>query len=277
MPSHSVPSSSPRLSSVEVARYQQEGYHIFRDQIFPEEKFFGLKKCFEDILGQLPEGKRPEGMDVPHFTCPQLYKWLLSEEILDLVEPILGPDIALFASHFICKPKGNGKRVPWHEDSTYWRGMIDPMEVVTVWLAIDPSRRENGCMQVIPHTHNTGKMGFSDYEDVDPDKNVFKTEIKKTQRDASQAVAIELEPGQCSLHDGRIIHGSEPNTSPLRRCGYTMRFISTATKFNSEKYGPFHRIFLARGEDRAGNTYGDPSRAYPDLVAERLKHGKGGH
>lgn len=274
---YSTVATSPRLNEVRVQQYLKEGYLVFREPVFQENKFLGLKRCFEDILNELPEGERPEGMDVPHFTHPRLFEWLFDGEVLDLVQPILGPDIALFSSHFICKPKGNGKRVPWHEDSSYWLGMIDPMEVVTVWLAIDPSRRENGCMQVIPRTHNTGRLGFSDYDDVDPAKNVFKTEITKSQRDESRAVAIELEPGQCSLHDGRIIHGSEPNTSSLRRCGYTMRFISAKTKFNSDKFGAFHQIYLARGADRAGNCYADPSHAYPELLSYRLKHGKTGH
>jgi len=47
-------------------------------------------------------------MDVPHFVDTKLFEWLFSDEVLDLVEPIIGPDIALFSSHFICKPKGMG-------------------------------------------------------------------------------------------------------------------------------------------------------------------------
>jgi len=216
-------------------------------------------------------------MDVPHFAHPELFKWLFDGQVLDLVEPILGPDIALFSSHFICKPKGNGKRVPWHEDSNYWKDMLDPMEVCTVWLAIDPSNLENGCMKVIPRTHVTGRQGFSDYDPVDPVKNVFGSEIRKAQRDESRAVACILEPGEASLHDGRIIHGSEANASNLRRCGYTMRYISTRTRFNDEKYTGIHHIYRARGRDHAGNRYGDPNHAYQDIVDRRVKYGKTGH
>ena len=102
-------------------------------------------------------------------------------------------------------------------------------------------------------------------------------EIKAAQRDPSKAVAIELEPNQCSLHDGRIIHGSEPNTSSIRRCGYTMRYISTRVRENHEQVGQWHHLYLARGKDHAGNVYGDPAKAYPDLARFRVKHGKNGH
>ncbi len=199
--------------------------------------------------------------------------WAFDNDVLDLVEPILGPDIALFSTHFICKPKGNGKRVPWHEDSAYWKGRISPMEVCTMWHAIDPSLKENGCMRVIPRTHREGQKGFSDYEAVDRAKNVFGSEILQKHRDDSRAVAVELQPNECSLHDARIQHGSEPNTSTLRRCGWTMRFCSTAVKFNYEMFAGTHVVYLARGRDLGGNHYADPTKAHPEVIAKRRNSG----
>ena len=216
-------------------------------------------------------------MDVPHFMHPELFEWALDESVLGLVEPILGPDLALFSTHFICKPKGNGKRVPWHEDSAYWKSQINPMEVVTVWLALDPSLKENGCMMVIPHTHRTGQKGFSDYSVVDPAQNVFSNEIIKAHRDDSKRVYLELQPNHASLHDARIQHGSEPNTSTLRRCGWTLRFTSTAVKFNEEAFNGAHQAYLAKGHDRGGNHYADPGRAYPEVMAKRATRYKNAH
>ena len=158
-------------------------------------------------------------MDVPHFQHPELFEWLFADEVLDLVEPILGPDIAFFASHFICKPRGNGQRVPWHEDSLYWKTMITPMEVVTVWLAIDPSTKQNGCMSVIPRTHNTGKRASQTTTTSRRARRCSTTRSRPRSATRARRSPIELEPNQASLHDGRIIHGSEPNTSthpPLR-------------------------------------------------------------
>ena len=80
-------------------------------------------------------------MDVPHFAHPELFGWLLADEVLDFVEAFIGPDIVLWSSHFISKPPGDGKRVPWHEDSAYWNERLSEHEVLTVWLAIDDSTR----------------------------------------------------------------------------------------------------------------------------------------
>ena len=264
-----APSKSPRLSAEEVQQYTDEGYLIYNHPVLPIDRFQGLKGCFEKILADLPADERPESLDVPHFMHPELLEWAFDDALLDMVEPILGPDIALFSTHFICKPRGNGKRVPWHEDSAYWKGQITPMEVCTVWLAIDPSTRLNGCMMVIPQTHRTGLKGFSDYDEVDPKKNVFATEITKSQRDEARRVLVELQPNECSLHDARIMHGSDPNTSDIRRCGYTMRFTSSAVKFDQDRFDGMHQVYLARGRDLGGNVYADPRKAYPEVIAKR--------
>ncbi|HEX4124050.1 MAG TPA: phytanoyl-CoA dioxygenase family protein [Tepidisphaeraceae bacterium] len=263
---------SSRLADEQVAFYRREGYLKVPDPIFPQPEFDALKAHFEEKLAALPPDARPEGMDVPHFTDPKLFRWLLNDTVLDLVEPIIGPDIALFSSHFICKPKGDGRRVPWHEDSAYWNTMLAPMEVVTVWLAIDPSSSQNGAMMVIPRTFH----GHSDYDPVDPSTHVFGTEIKKAQRDDSKAVVLDLQPNHASLHDGRLMHSSPPNTSAIRRCGYTMRYVPTHVKLNPASQET-HHFYLARGKDKAGNIYGDPTVEYHELLGKRHGKHRNGH
>jgi hypothetical protein len=269
------PPAMPSLTSDELEFFGREGYLVPPRPLFSQPKFDALRQHFEEKLARLPGDVSPEAMDVPHFTDPKLFEWLLADEVLDLVEPLIGPDIALFSSHFIAKPPGTGRRVPWHEDSAYWRKLIDPHDVVTVWLAIDPSTRANGCMKVIPRTHSGG---FSEYEDVDHATNIFGAQIKPHQLDESKAVYLELQPNHCSLHHAKLMHASDPNTSEIRRCGYTMRYMSTRVKLNTDYCGEWHQIYLARGRDHAGNPYADPTRSYPQLARYRETSGpKGGH
>ena len=251
----------------EVAFYRRNGYLIHHEQLLPAAKFSGLKEFFEGLLADLPHGKRPEAMDVPHFSFPQLLEWLLAEEVLDFVECFMGPDIVLWSSHFICKPGGDGKAVPWHEDSAYWKDILGSYEVMTVWLAIDDSTVENGCMRVIPGSHD---HGFSDYVPVDKGENVFGTEIVSDQVDEGRAVDLEIRAGECHLHHAKMIHGSKTNGSSRRRCGYTMRYMPASVKFHGEKHGGFgHGIYLARGRDLAGNDYLDPSKPAPEFLQRR--------
>jgi hypothetical protein len=50
------------------------------------------------------------------------------------------------------------------------------------------------------------------------------------QVDPTKAHAIELQPGEMSLHHVRLIHGSEPNHSGDRRIGLAIRYIPTDVK-----------------------------------------------
>jgi hypothetical protein len=247
--------STAILSQDEVEHYHREGYVLPRGQVIPQADFRALQAAFETMLhGWVAEGGRPEAMDVPHFYHPELMRWLLHPAVLDLVEPITGPDILLFSSHFICKPAGDGRRVPWHEDSAYWRGQWDPMEVVTVWLAIDDSDLGNGCMHVVPRSH---LGGYSEYASV-AERAVFASEIKAGTFAESTAVPCVLKAGECSLHHAKAIHGSAANTSERRRCGYTMRFISAAARFDPSRNAEQFQIYQARGRNLAGNILADP-------------------
>lgn len=242
------------VAPADVEFFRREGYWVCRQPLFAAPKLRKLQETFEKILAAAPPDKRPEDLDVPHWAHPELFEWLLAKEALDVVESFIGPDIALFSSHFICKPPGVGRAVPWHEDSAYWKGLIEPSDVITIWLALDDSTRENGCMRVIPQTHG---HGFSEYETVDREKFVFGARIKADQFDESKAVDLELRPGEFHLHHAKLIHGSNANTSPKRRCGYTMRYMPTTVKLLNREGRALHRIFLARGRDRAGNAYAD--------------------
>jgi hypothetical protein len=104
---------------------------------------------------------------------------------------------------------------------------------------------------------------------VDTASNVFPTEIKGNQREDQLQTYIELQPNECSLHDARIMHGSEANTSDIRRCGWTLRFVSAACKFDEERFAGAHQVYLAKGRDLGGNQYADPTRAYPEVMAKR--------
>ncbi|WP_311200702.1 phytanoyl-CoA dioxygenase family protein [Paenibacillus sp. p3-SID867] len=239
------------LSKQEVEFYKEHGYYLYNKPLFSAEKMQVLTSIFEEQLEE-KGSKLSDELDTPHFRDERLLDFLLSDEVLDLVEPIIGPNIGLWSSHFICKDPYVGRATPWHEDSAYWNGRLSSFDkIITVWLAIDRSWKDNGCMRVIPGTHDSG---FSDYEEVDRASNLFDTQIKSGSIDESQAVYFELEAGECSLHDSRIIHGAEPNTSPYRRCGYTMRYFSTEALVYPDK-NPGFKVWLARGKNIAGTKF----------------------
>ena len=238
--------TATKLSADECRQYETLGYVLVNRPVFSESDFGRLKAIFEEDLARYGE----DDLDVIHFRDTRLMEFLLSDSVLDLVEPLVGPNIGLWSSHFICKPPRVGKATPWHEDGSYWEGRISNMAgICTVWLAIDPAFPENGSMGVIPGTHLAAS---GEYAPVDSAANIFSTGI--TGIDESDAVFFTLAPNECSLHEARIVHGAKANTSEHRRCGYTMRYFPTSSLVIPER-NPGHKIWLARGRDLAGNAF----------------------
>ncbi|MEH0152616.1 phytanoyl-CoA dioxygenase family protein [Limibacter armeniacum] len=240
-----------KLTISQVTHYHQQGYLLYNEPLFEAADFERLHGIMEEHL--LSKGnKKADELDTPHFHDSRLLDYLMHPAVLDKVEALIGPNIGLWSSHFICKDPKVGRRTPWHEDSAYWDGKFDRFDhIVTVWLALDRSTTENGCMGVIPETH---KHGFSQYQKVDAAVNTFGEEIELEQNDLDKVVWFELEQGECSFHDSRIIHGANANTSFFRRCGYTMRYFSLDLQYNTAlPEADKHKLWHCRGENTTGN------------------------
>ncbi len=250
------------LTEKEVQAYHSDGYLCVRRPILPPVLFESLKALASakyEEFAQKSGGVAPSLIDCPHWSDPRVFDFIFADEMLALVEPLIGPDIAVFASHFLQKPPEVGKRVPWHEDSAYWKGRLKPIVVASITISIEPSTPENGCLCVIPGTHS---HGYSDYVPIEVGTTqVFPIEVRSDQMDESRAVEIVLDPNEASVHHGRIIHGSAPNLGKSGRSAFTVRYFPTTVKFVEEK-NPNFQIYLARGLDRAGNRYSDPTKVY---------------
>jgi ectoine hydroxylase-related dioxygenase (phytanoyl-CoA dioxygenase family) len=232
--------------SAQWARYAEEGYAVFPRVLDPS-TVRNASDHVEWLMERHPN-TRPE-----HFHSHLMYDdpfWVglvADERLLDLVEGIIGPNIALFASHYICKPGGDGLPVAWHQDGSYWP--LEPMEVVTAWLAVDASTAENGCMRVVPGSHKGTILPHKTVET----RAVLPQGLDLTPEEEDRAVDIELPPGGVSLHHPLLVHGSAPNFSPKRRCGLTIRYIPATTRITDQKK---RKTFPLRGEPVPGvNEY----------------------
>jgi chlorinating enzyme len=216
----------------------------------------------------------------PHLVSKWLDEIVHRPIILDAVERVLGPDILLWSSDFAVKGAGLGTWIPWHQDTPYWN--LSTTDVVSVWLAITPATKANGAMRVIPGTHNSGSLGKITY-DGDPHEanakgiksasagNLFSFDhVMDEEVDESQAVDVELEPGEFSIHHIDLVHGGGPNESDHDRIGFVMRFISDATYCRSGH----DSAMLIRGK-HSGNHFdleSRPDQDYSSVAMSALEH-----
>lgn len=247
-------SSNPTHTAARAA-YERDGYVIFRNVLDAE--LVGEVRAHVDWLRAKHPELRPENLG--HWLVREDPFWvrLVSDDrLLDVAEQFVGPNIALFASHYICKPPGDGMPVLWHQDGSYWP--LEPMDVVTLWLAASPSTPENGCMRVIPRTQHLDLQALRQRNDV---ANVLNSGMDDALVDESQAVDLAMAPGDVSVHHPNLVHGSNANTSDSWRMGLTIRYIPTSTRIKQQDHPC---TFLLRGEAVPGiNTYFPRPRYVP--------------
>lgn len=228
------------------AQYDVEGYVLVRGAIDPD-LVHEARDHVHWLIRKNPE-VRPEQFHAELARHDPFWIRLVSDDrLLDIAGQFIGPDIALFATHYICKPPRTGQAVLWHQDGSYWP--LDPMEVVTLWLAVTDSIPENGCMRVIPRTHTLPLTLVEERRDV---ANVLGSSMQEELVDESRAVDVILHAGDVSIHHPHLIHGSNANPSDLWRMGLTIRYIPTRTRILKDVGAPF----LLRGSAAPGiNRY----------------------
>lgn len=256
------------LSSAEVAAYRRDGIVVPR-RALPAEQLARLRAALEQLLADNPE-VRPEKLVSAHLEQSAegvkgnraLLQVARHPAVLDAVQQLIGPDLILWGCQVFCKPGGDGLEVPWHQDGQYWP--IRPLATCTVWIAIDASTTENGCLRVIPGSHRHHRLRRhhrSARRDV-----VLDQELDAGAFDPDAARDVELQPGQMSLHDVYLIHGSHANSSPHRRAGLALRYMPATSHFDRALLQPgaststylvdFSQrpIWLVRGVDRTGKN-----------------------
>ncbi len=263
------------LSASEIEHYQREGWVVpsFR---LPPPRVASMQQALQTLLERNP-GVRPEKLVSAHVErgssegvrgVADFLALALDREIVDRVAALIGDDVILWGCHVFCKPAGEGFETPWHQDGHYWP--IRPLATCTAWVALEPSTRANGCLRVIPGSHLAKQLHphlHEDREDLTLNQRMADGSF-----DESDAVDIELEPGQMSLHDVYMIHGAQANRSPQRRTGVALRYMPATSHFDRSlrpvdgKSGvpvDFARrpLWLVRGVDRSGRndfTVGHP-------------------
>jgi ectoine hydroxylase-related dioxygenase (phytanoyl-CoA dioxygenase family) len=138
--------------------------------------------------------------------------------------------IGCFRAMFMNKPSHQGTKLPWHQDA--WTD-LDRQPMITLWTALDPATKANGCVEAIPGTHKLGLInkehssGFMTPEQAaeycTPDKVVY----------------LELKPGECVLLHNWLMHSSDVNRTEVSRRGFSVCYMDGRTVSKSgEKFTP---------------------------------------
>jgi phytanoyl-CoA hydroxylase len=145
---------------------------------------------------------------------------------------VYDPDepIACYRAMFMNKPPRRGTFLPWHQDR--WIH-LDRDPRITVWTALDPATKANGCVQIIPGSH---KLGL-----INPDHHSgFPTPEQVARYVSPEKIEfMELAPGESVLLDNLLLHSSDVNNTDIPRRAFSVCYMSAHTvasngiKFNT--------------------------------------------
>lgn len=139
-----------------------------------------------------------------------------------LIKGILGPEVEVCLNRhdmMNVKQARYGEGFDWHADGDGW-GHYD---IVSLYVAIDPSTVENGCLEVIPGSHKLRNLAFRDRYYLD-------LSLPEHRALAARGVKVPCEPGAGLLFDCRTLHASQPNRTDQHRRSLIFGYLTTTAK-----------------------------------------------
>jgi Phytanoyl-CoA dioxygenase (PhyH) len=241
----------------EKNRYRDDGI-LFPIPVLRADEVSRYRSACDALEFQL--GGRPRTVEVRqmHLHFPWAYELATHPRVLDAVETILGHDLLVWSTELFAKHPGDGISIGWHRDEDYTG--FDQELSTTAWIALGPSVPQNGCVQVVLGSHlGNDNLAANSRDKLQPEQH---------------AVHVTLQPGEMSLHDGRLLHGSAINSSPVKRVGFAVRYVAPAAR-------PVHGrppALLVRGKDDHGHfdIVAPPADENHDAFAQ-LRHSASRH
>jgi ectoine hydroxylase-related dioxygenase (phytanoyl-CoA dioxygenase family) len=237
------------LSKEQVEAYRSNGC-IFPIRIMSGDEARRFRDRFEALEREIGGEAQSRFKIKAHLPFPWMHDLIRNEIMLDAVEDLIGPDILCWGSSFFTKQARDPRFVSWHQDSTYYG--LRPAETVTPWFAFSRSSVEAGCMRFVPGTH---KMGLIEHAETADKHNLLVRGQTIAGVDEDEAVDVELEPGQISIHHESVVHGSGANRSADARIGLSIHYIAPHVRQTAFENAT---ALVVRGKDTHGYWKPDP-------------------
>ena len=154
------------LSAEQLDHYDTHGW-IAPIDVMTASEARSLANAFLDAEAAYPSELNAEHRNNAHLAFPFFNDVVTNARIVDAVEQLIGPDIALGSTVLFVKEPDSAGYVSWHQDSFYMG--LEPANFVTAWLALTPSTIESGCVSVLPGTHHH----LLAHNDTFGDDNIF--------------------------------------------------------------------------------------------------------
>jgi phytanoyl-CoA hydroxylase len=235
------------LTQEQKQQFEAEGYLIIK-ALFSQENLIDIENTFdrisqnpvpgyfEPILSpdhEDPLQRYPRVMH-PHRFNETAKNYMLHQPILDVLYDIYGEEALAAQSMFYYKPPGSRGQA-LHQDNFYLK--VEPGNCIAAWTAIDATNEENGCLLVVPKTHQHDLVcpDLADLTESFTNHYVKPPEGKK-------AIPIIMDKGDVLFFNGNLIHGSYRNKTKDRfRRAFISHYANASATSIGGHYNPLYR------------------------------------
>jgi len=223
------------LTPQQLSDYSADGYFLIEGMLSQEEVATFRDHARDELrrdaaAGNMMEKKDKEGnttlLKMWYEAGDDMYGLVARDQrLVSIAQELLQKDIYLYSHKMTVKEPLQGGAWEWHQDFGYWyeNKCLAP-EMLSIWVALDKSVRENGCLQVLPGSHALGRINHvrvDGQSSADP-------EYLAAALDRLELAYMEMEPGDALVFHCNLLHRSDANTSNTPRWGYIASYNTVA-------------------------------------------------
>jgi ectoine hydroxylase len=224
-----------RLTPAELERFRADGF-VIKPSVFSAAEVAALLAASED--GVVAANERPTFDAAGGKSRFSIWYDInqdvwgaasIDPRIVDPLEQLMGEDMAFYHGKIIFKEPqqgaaaaASGSSWEWHQDYGYWYYSFVFPRLASAWVALDPSTKANGCLQVLRGSNRLGRL---DHVKLGDQMGIDKGRFAEVRQHHEQ-VDCEVPPGSVIYFDSLLVHGSRPNTTAGFRRSFIMCYCA---------------------------------------------------
>lgn len=163
--------------------------------------------------------------------------------IVDPMEQVLGGEVYLYHMKMNMKEPRVGGAWEWHQDYGYWynNGCLFPT-MASCMIAVTPSNKANGCLQVLRGSHLMGRIDHG----KTGDQTGADMERVNAALERMELLYVESDPGDALFFHGNLLHRSDQNLSDTARwsliCCYNAKANDPYKESKHPRYTPLAKV-----------------------------------
>lgn len=170
---------------------------------------------------------------------PEYEDFLFHSPVAELAARVMGSAKAnLLLQDVMMKAAGADAPTPWHQDAP--SQPFEGDQSCAVWIPLDPVARQHN-IEYVAGSHRWGKA-YLQLDVADPEAHYgpgvaafSQTPDIESQRDDHEILSWDVEPGDCIVHHGYVLHGAPGNAGPHRRRTFIARWTGDDIRYHGAK------------------------------------------